>query len=529
MTPEERKFLFDSLIKQLSKAASPPLLFVGSGFSQRYLGFPSWQQLLEKFCEGIKPYNYYFSKADGDMPTVASFMAIDFFEYAWADPEKAKILKGQDLPSKESVLKFFIAKFIESEYILSAPEDSIPDEIRKLENIDVDAIITTNWDNYLEDIFPGYITYVGQDEIVVSNPHGIGEIYKIHGCIKQPSSLVLTRDDYHRFDEKYPYLAAKLITYLIEHPIVFLGYSLQDANIKSLIESLASCLGSNIHDKLRDNLIFVQRNGTGRTPGIGVTQYKVRDRHVPLTTITTDDFGVLYDAIGSIKRKIPARMLRFIKEEIYELVRDSDPDNKICVVDIDDIGSHENVEFVVGVGVHSTFNKGLKSEEATIGYKPIEIEKIFEDVLSSDDSTVFSHVDKLLSSTLPFHLSRTAYVPIFKYLRLAGITTGAQYVDSKYNLSRAYERPIERFRNSGQTYANASRDNDMSYIIQNSTPQRAAYVIPHYDRSEIDIKELKAFLMVYKEHWINPKSTYCSAFRKLIALYDRYKFGWIDK
>jgi hypothetical protein len=90
-------------------------------------------------------------------------------------------------------------------------------------------------DLLLEDIFPDFEVFVSQDELLFSSSQGIGEIYKIHGCCSKPNSLVATKEDYERFDERNPYLAAKLLTVFAEHPIIFLGYSLNDRNISSIL------------------------------------------------------------------------------------------------------------------------------------------------------------------------------------------------------------------------------------------------------------------------------------------------------
>ena len=43
-------------------------------------------------------------------------------------------------------------------------------EIEALSKLDVEGIITTNWDQFLEKLFPDYKVYVGQRELIFSVP-----------------------------------------------------------------------------------------------------------------------------------------------------------------------------------------------------------------------------------------------------------------------------------------------------------------------------------------------------------------------
>jgi len=92
------------------------------------------------------------------------------------------------------------------------------------------ALITTNYDQFLEVGFPEYQPVIGQS-IIQGTQTLTGEIFKVHGCVSDYPSLVFTHEDYEEFARKKKYLSAKLLTYFSEHPLLFVGYSVSDHNI----------------------------------------------------------------------------------------------------------------------------------------------------------------------------------------------------------------------------------------------------------------------------------------------------------
>lgn len=95
-------------------------------------------------------------------------------------------------------------------------------------------IVTTNYDTILSDyILKGRSkVFVDGSPIPKSN---IGQnIFHIHGCITKPSSIVLTINDYFRFQHKDNYLSRKFYTLLQENTVVILGYSLNDFNLNRI-------------------------------------------------------------------------------------------------------------------------------------------------------------------------------------------------------------------------------------------------------------------------------------------------------
>lgn len=76
------------------------------------------------------------------------------------------------------------------------------DKLKEISEKSITGVITTNYDSFLEDIFSGFTKYVGQSQLIFSAIQGIAEIYKIHGSVELPDSLVINEEDYLRFQEK---------------------------------------------------------------------------------------------------------------------------------------------------------------------------------------------------------------------------------------------------------------------------------------------------------------------------------------
>lgn len=75
----------DELTVLFKDRASGPFLFLGSGFSRRYMGLEDWEGLLSLFCITGKSYQYFKSSANGDIPSSARLIAEDFHDYWWSN------------------------------------------------------------------------------------------------------------------------------------------------------------------------------------------------------------------------------------------------------------------------------------------------------------------------------------------------------------------------------------------------------------------------------------------------------------
>ncbi|CAH3451635.1 TPA: SIR2 family protein [Enterobacter kobei] len=501
-----------------------PFLFIGSGFSRRYLGLCDWKSLLEKYCIFGKPFEYYLATGDSTYPTAARLIAEDFNQEWWQDARFASSREKyhKKVVDKTSALRFEICEYLTNALDVSLTESKYYNEIKLLSNLNVDGIITTNWDCFLEQLFPDYKVYTGQNELLFSNPQSIAEIYKIHGSAHKPKSLIMTDTDYHEFNLKNPYLAAKLITIFVEHPVVFIGYSLSDKNITSLLSAISTCIGPQNVEQLQHNLIFVERDEGLTDCSISNTYTSIDGVQIPITLIRTDDFIPIFESIDENKRKIPARILRYCKEQLYNLVQSNEPEKKICVVDIDEVEKHADVEFIVGVGVAEAKRKEI--EVGSCGYTQISSIDLFDDLLHDNKKY---DPNAIIGSVIPSAGRYSPNIVVFKYLSTIGIKNQKEYLDSGLPLDKWVNRTAISYQSSNylRAFVKKFKDKDTSYIINHSTPESAAIYLPFlWDKLELDVA--KEFLIQHQEKLNNENSSYSSYFRKLACLYDRLTHGW---
>jgi hypothetical protein len=271
-------------LARLLRSKASPVLFVGSGLSRRYTGADDWEGLLKRFAAMTpRPYDYYRSKANNDLPAVAAEIAEVFADIWWDSSQfqESREKYASSLVTREAPLKVEVAEYLTGLEARLPTTGPLAEELVLLRDAVVDAVITTNYDDVLPALFPDFRPFVGQDGLLFANPQDIGELYQIHGSIADPGSLVLTSTDYHDFARRAAYLAAKLMTIFVEHPVMFLGYSLSDSNVLSVLRSIAGCLTQANIDKLRDQLIFIEW-ASGQEPAVGPYIFMVDDFVLPV-------------------------------------------------------------------------------------------------------------------------------------------------------------------------------------------------------------------------------------------------------
>lgn len=99
-------------------------------------------------------------------------------------------------------------------------------------------IVTTNWDQYFEDIC-GATPYVTGADVALWETAG-RRVLKVHGSIANLGSLVITESDYAKRLDGFSTdaMGAFLRNFLATRTVVYVGYSLTDWNVKRLHSAL---------------------------------------------------------------------------------------------------------------------------------------------------------------------------------------------------------------------------------------------------------------------------------------------------
>ncbi|MCS4038728.1 SIR2 family protein [Salinibacter ruber] len=533
----EKQELTEQVQSILDQSRTAPFLFVGTGLSRRYLGAADWESLLQRYArETGESFDVFVSKAERQVddenndaelyPLVGSLIDEAFFD-VWLESDRYAESRARFGGVPTSPLKYEIASEICE---LSGQEfpvrhenepDRHEEELAKLQEATIDGIITTNYDQLLERLFD-YEVYVGQSELIFEEQHSIAEIYKIHGSCNQHDTLVLTGSDYDEFNENNPYLAAKLITIFLEHPVVFLGYSIRDQNVRGILRQVIRCLDSERLNQLSNRLIFVEWDEEPNPPEISSREFDIMEgkgTSLEVTRVRTHSFLPIYEALSQTSRQMSAKLMRRMKNQVYQLALTQEPQEQIYAVDIEEAESHDDVEFVMGVGVHERISK--------VGATGISIDQLFDDLVT--DSNRFDHMaNAIVTDTIRDWLNtRRKLTPVYRYMDTAGFLDNDSLPKKEEIPGKVVElalQPQSEFQYPGATDEKVEeyRSKTVQEVIEEGRENHltAAYLTlvnsPDTDALWEFIQENRSLLQEDKG------SDYM---KRLVCIYDRQQYG----
>lgn len=520
--------MIDELKEQLKQIDSLPFLFVGSGFSKRYLDLPTWKELLQAIASLVNPDKFYFAKLERitadkydinkDYNAYMTFLCdliSDDLNKIWYDDEKfnnSRIEYGDlVLEQNTAPLKIEISKYITSFIDTAENKRDELEELQRISSHSISGFITTNYDNLLENHF-NYTTYNSQEELLFRTSYEIGEIYKIHGSVNDPHTILINSADYQQIKDKDKYIAAKLLTIFIEHPIIFIGYSIGDEDILNILKSILDCLNEEQKSILESRLIFISWNSEIEGYKIATNQLSFENGNVlSIKQYEINDFSILYRTICENKSKLPVQALRKLKQSMYTLALTTDKSTKILVQNPEKIIESDDYEIIAGFGI---------MDLAKRGYKSITAVEIFKDVINGNENFNYEY---LVKETLPKLIrSVNGSLPFYKYIQ------GLDESEIPESLQAYKKNNLNQFK--ARSWRNATiTEKSISEIIEGSdTIESKVIKIPKLKVEEIDVDELGKFIasILEADETIldTAKNPYKSNLRRLIKIYDWLKY-----
>lgn len=225
--------------------------FIGAGFS-RLFKFPSWGELLSEIIE-----EYDLVETLVETQLFPFITEKDYNEHEKVNELILEKLLGVDylklagyinhiLKEKEGITihEAIKDKILECEHkrLNNADTDSIKGFFQKYKEY-LDDIITTNYDTNIEHCFENEVSTIHRDLSSLNNISFKNKVFKIHGCINDDGSeeedtIIITEKDYNNFITKNRYLFYKVYSFFTEKKIVFIGYSINDPNIRSVLNDV---------------------------------------------------------------------------------------------------------------------------------------------------------------------------------------------------------------------------------------------------------------------------------------------------
>lgn len=123
-------------------------------------------------------------------------------------------------------------------------------------------VVTTNYDTLFSDYILPENNRIFAEGVPVGRDNSGLNIYHVHGSIINPASIVLTMDDYFRFQYRDSYFSRKLYTLLQETTVVILGYSLGDFNLNQILNEAKN---TKVKGRKKNDIYYLTRDEIDHT------------------------------------------------------------------------------------------------------------------------------------------------------------------------------------------------------------------------------------------------------------------------
>lgn len=292
----------DELIRYISlfreKAEQGKLvIFAGAGVSCNVDGMPNWNTLIQNMAKAIN-----YSRCNSCRHRASKCESTCLLKDDFSTDEFLKIPQYVFNKDRELYSRVLIESI--PSVTADAPLSSA------IFNINPAHIITTNYDQLLETskhIFCEQYQVIVHDKDLLNADKG-KYIIKMHGDLSDPSSIVLKEQDYLDYSQKHVLIELFIKSLLTDHIVLFLGYSLNDYNIKLIISWLN-------YMRLQNGAL-----GEGRRIGYLILDQKTVD-DIQLSYFSSNYIEVININSMPLIKEIPTDLSNEIGKRLYSFLR----------------------------------------------------------------------------------------------------------------------------------------------------------------------------------------------------------------
>lgn len=494
----------------ISQYKNHPVLFIGTGISLRYLeNSYTWDGLLSKIAfELSENTEYYYdikaqchNEGKFDFLKIAKILESDFNKKLSED-RNGKFKEINDIFYEKMTQNIHLSRFkiyickIFSE--LKFKED-IADELKEFKKIrkNVGSVITTNYDSLVENLFE-FNKLIGNN-ILLSNPYG--SVYKIHGCHENPEKVIITEDDYLEFDSKYELIRAQLLSLFIHNPIIFMGYSVNDDNIKKILKTIFTYVepNSDLATIIKNNFLLVERDSGNNNEIISEHDIVLDGLTIRINKIKTDNYTAIYRSISNLQLPVTALDVR----KVQNIVKEIYAGGEIKVSITEDLETLKNGDKILAIGSSKTIQYQYQTAP--------ELLANYFNVLDESNKQILSLIDK-------YKIQPAQYFPMFAFSAINNEIVSAE------RLRNQQIRNITDCVNAIPLNCQVKHTNIQDIMDNETIPSsyKNNSIIWNTYNENIPLEEIELYLR-------KNVATNDTNYRKLLSVYDYKKYNIIKK
>jgi len=319
----------ESLFQAISKGEV--VLWAGAGLSL-YAGLPSGVQLREILYEGLTPLEKEEVGKESDLSHLA---------------DEICVLKGNRNYIVQTLKRIFAGNF------LSTETHKVISQIPHFRNI-----ITTNYDSLFERVYDSNkLNIIFSDDHTPYIDDKKVNLFKIHGDLSAPNSIIITESDYNNFfskDTEQNTIWSVIKGIIATKSILFIGYSLEDTNVEVVFNKIREKIGEN-----RKECYFVAPN-ISTTKSIKLNRANIHP--IPLTG-----------------EKLFEELIEYLKKNIKKNFENKDISSDVYSEFIGNFGLKSEIE------VDSSIGKNIVKNLTGIEGKDTKIKMTFSVSSSSEE------------------------------------------------------------------------------------------------------------------------------------------------